>query len=198
MRRIRPTGFEQPIADGAVLDHAYRIVSATGGRSAEIVDRIRRVRGSTLTMCMDVRSALDALLLAEERYLGADRIARAVRADALLTDAIDFAGRVETMRPVLRHLFQGRSEMLLYGLLETARLFRLMCTRPFFIVLPPGATDNRMARTGRLAVADTQFLWHVDDQQQREWNMLLMRCRADLDEALGAMPFAGGEAAPAA
>lgn len=148
-------------------------------------------------MCMDVRSALDALLLAGDPQLGADRLVRNARADALLVGAIDFAGRVETSRPLLQSLFGGRSEMLLYGLFETARLFQLMCTRPFFVVLPAGATD-RSGRGGRLAIADAQFLWHVDEQQQREWNMLLMRCRTDLEEALAARHFSAAQSAPAA
>ena len=175
MRRIRPVDFEPPLVDGAVLSPSFRMLGLAHAGAGRARERARRVRGSILTMCLDVRAALDGLIIAQGPG------SRTERADILMAEAARWVERIEAVEPLLRRVFTGRAEILLYGLFESARLYRLIITRPFFIVA--GSVSEASGDAARLAIADEQFVWWVDEEQLHEWQVLLLRCRTDLDRA---------------
>ncbi|WP_374623058.1 hypothetical protein [Devosia sp.] len=182
MRQIRAADFELPLADGLITDgHRVEAVGASA-ESGAILGRIRQVRASLLPLCAEVMAAIDRVVILDRfgaaALSGAD-IALRRRIDAVLTDLAPI-GKIEHLRPIIRHLRRRQAETITYRLFEAGRLFYALVSRPIFRLRldPQRFGDDAF----ELCLADEQFIWTIDDDQLEEWQQLLVRCRDDLDE----------------
>lgn len=186
MRRIRPVEFEPPIEDGTYVSSSLRrIPTIRSAHTPTAYERIRKVRASILPRCVEIRNALNRVVLADGGHPDGkpEHLVLSRRLDALLSDTSSIEDKIDRARPALRLVFHNHAETIIYRLFEVGRLFRMIATRPlFFIASAPGTIGSEYERH-ELCIADEQFIWSIDDDQLHEWQILLSKCRSDLTRA---------------
>jgi hypothetical protein len=168
-------------------------------------ENIRRVRGWVLGHGFAVEDALVTAALAHEfGTLDSDASGEPFtnRSEALRFGT-ELARKIDIARDVIRKtLPQAEADRLIQDLAEYRRLRHLLAHRPCWLegIFDPEAgtyADMPKGRTVgfRLHIADSDFVWEIDEAQCKEWGELLDRCRMGV-EAVRAKHLPAPDGAP--
>lgn len=200
MRFKRPENFEQIAMDGWITlspGESCCLAVDTPARPSveELHIKMRHVRGMVLSAGFTIENNLVLVQLADkfgttDRTHGGEDFAK--YEEYLRAETTGIERRLKGAKDIIRRVLgKPEGDKTVQDMSEYRRLRHLCAHRPCWlegIWEPDAGIDANFPKgrtTGfRLFIADSEFIWEIDDHQVEEWVTLLNRTAAAADKAL--------------